>query len=113
MKVLIIGAAAGCMMLTASGFADDGVSSGPGVKPAPGVGETEKATSSDVAGPNITASDPEKGSLSAGERTADRAEGKPAHGQGDAGNTATPAQDASGVKGAPDTRTGPSTRTPD
>ena len=112
MKALVLATA--LMLAAPIAMAEDANNSGPGVKPAPGVGKTENPPTLDAAGPNITASDPEKGSQSSGENAADIAKGERGaeHGQHDQNNTATPSQDSSGQKGPPDTRTGPATKNP-
>jgi hypothetical protein len=119
MKALVVAtalvlAAPNAMAEDAGNSAPDAGNSAPGVQPAPGVGKAEKAPTLDAAGPNITASDPEKGSQSSGENAADIAKGEPGaeHGQKDQGNTATPSQDTSGQQGPPDTRTGPASKNP-
>jgi hypothetical protein len=112
MKALVVATA--LVLAAPNAMAEDAGNSAPGVQPAPGVGKAEKAPTLDAAGPNITASDPEKGSQSSGENAADIAKGEPGaeHGQKDQGNTATPSQDMSGQQGPPDTRTGPASKNP-
>ena len=112
MKALVVATA--LVLAAPIAMAEDASKSGPGVQPAPGVGKTEKPPTLDAAGPNITASDPEKGSQSSGENAADIAKGERGaeHDQHDQGNTTTPSQDSSGQQGPPDTRTGPATKNP-
>ncbi len=112
MKFLVLATA--LVLAAPIAMAEDSSNSGPGVEPAPGVGKTEKPPTLDTAGPNITASDPEKGSQSSGDNAAEIAKGDRGaeHGQHDQENSATPSQDTSGQKGPPDTRTGPATKNP-